>query len=185
MIPVLKQRHPGADQESMPRVFSIEPTPDGLTVVMPAPRAGCAVAFLGTWLAGWLVGELSALRALAAEAAHLTPASAFVGFWLLGWTLAGAATAAVLAFVLDGAEVLTLAPDALVRRAEAFGRGLTWRYELGRVRDLRTEASGTGEKTFIGFEYDDRHVRLGTGLTEYDARAIVEAFAERVPGIAA
>ena len=43
----------------------IEGGPEGLEIIIPAGRNLFAVVFLGVWLVGWLVGEVTAIVGLA------------------------------------------------------------------------------------------------------------------------
>lgn len=157
----------------------IEPAPDGLTVTMQVPRTGCVAAFLAVSLCGWAVGEASVIRALFESPPHADLEGLFTVAWLLGWTAGGAAAAAFLALTLKGREIVTLSPDDLRRRIEAFGIGYTWRYDPALVTDLRVMPPSRGPGAFFGFEYGPRRVRFGSGLSVDDATRIVEALLER------
>jgi hypothetical protein len=157
---------------------SIERTPEGLTVTMKVPRMGCISAFLGAWLCAWAVGEISGLSALFERLPHADIELLFTVVWLLGWSAAGGAAAAFLALTLNGREIVMLAPDGLRRRIEAFGIGYTWRYEPALVSDLRVMPPSRGSGAFFGFEYGQRRVRFGSGLTAQDAARIVDALLE-------
>jgi hypothetical protein len=157
---------------------TIERTPDGLTVTMNVPRMTPISVFLAVWLCGWAVGEFSALRVLIERIAHPGLDLLFTAAWLLAWSAGGAAAAAFLALTLKGREIVTLAPDGLRRRIEAFGIGYTWCYEPPLVTDLRVMPASRGPGAFFGFEYGQRRVRFGSGLTPDDAARIVEALLE-------
>lgn len=139
---------------------------------------GCVAAVLGAWLCGWAVGEIGGLRALFERPPHADLDLLFAVVWLVGWTAGGAAAAAFLALTLKGREIVTLAPDGLRRRIEAFGVGYTWRYDPALVRDLRVMTASRGSGAYFGFEYGQRRVRFGSGLSAQDAARVVEALLE-------
>jgi hypothetical protein len=161
-----------------PSPVTIERTPDALVVTMPVPRVGCTMAFLGVWLTGWAFGEVAAIGALVQLLETPSAGLAFIIVWLLAWTVAGASAAASLAVMLNGLEIVTLAPDGLRRRIEAFGVGRTRTYEPTRVEDLRAVSASRGGGGFVAFDYGSRTVRFGSGLTAEDADRIVAALLE-------
>jgi hypothetical protein len=110
-------------------------SPDGLEIVIPAPRIWIAIGFLGPWLAGWSLGEVSALRALLQPAPP--PALGFLAVWLALWTLGGSLALSLCAWLLVGHECVRLRADALTIRREAFGIGPLKTYDLARITDLR------------------------------------------------
>ncbi len=157
---------------------TIEPTPDGLRITMPVPRVGCVAAFMTLWLAGWAVGEVSALRALFSMGTSFAPGSAFLLIWLAGWTLGGVFAAGVLLLMIDGREVVTVGGEIIRRRFEALGLGLSWRYPLERSANFRPTGESDGTNSFISFDYTaakgEQPVRFGSGLTEARAEEIAE-----------
>jgi hypothetical protein len=157
---------------------TIERTPEGLTVTMDVPRMVWVSAFLALWLCGWAIGEISVILALFQRIAHPGLDLLFTVVWLAGWTAGGAAAAAFFALTVKGREIVTLAPDGLRRRIEAFGLGYTWSYDPVLVTDLRVMPSSGGPGAFFGFEYGQRRVRFGSGLTADDAARIVEMLLE-------
>lgn len=158
--------------------LTIEHAPEGLVVTMAVPRMGFVAVFLGVWLCGWAVGEFSGVRALFERLPHADLDLLFTAVWLVGWTAGGAAAAAFLALAVKGREIVTLAPDGLRRRIEAFGVGYTWRYDPALVRDLRVMPASRGSGAFFGFEYGERRVRFGSGLSPEAAARVVEALLE-------
>lgn len=160
----------------------ISESPEGVRVVMAVPRPGCVVAFLGAWLLGWLAGEIVAVRSVLGALSNLDISTLFLVAWLVGWTIAGVAFGGLFLLMLDGREIVTVDGEALHRRVEAFGRGLTWDYTLADVGDLRPTANDPGQpREFVSFEYKARTVRFGSGLNETQARQVAEAIWRRFP----
>ena len=160
---------------------SIEETPEALRIIMPVPRVGCVAVFLAVWLMGWLAGEVSALSALFRTGTLLNPASLFLVVWLVGWTAGGLVAGSVLAMLIDGREIVSFSADEIDRRAEAFGRGLNWRYPMAEVTNLRPTGDESGVKDFISFDHKGKTIRFGTGLNETEAERAVEAVWARFP----
>lgn len=109
--------------------------PEGLEIVIPAPRVWPAVVFLGLWLAGWVTGEVFALRQILPPSP--LPAKAFLAAWLACWTFGGVAALSTCVWLLAGHERVRLRPDALTIQREAFGLGPVRVYEFDRIRNLR------------------------------------------------
>jgi hypothetical protein len=179
---------------------TITDSPEGLEIVVPAPRIWLVVAFLALWLVGWVTGEVFALHQLAGPGPPAV--RLFVAVWLAGWTFGGAAALGFGVWMLVGHERLRLRPDALVLQREAFGLGPKHVYALDRVRDLRalelpplpelrlspgdhapelaSTATASAALRLVGiggpgisFRYDGRPVRFGLALDPLEARHVV------------
>ena len=179
---------------------TVTDSPEGLEIVMPAPRIWLVVAFLGLWLVGWVTGEAFAVRQILEPGPPA--ARVFLAVWLAGWTVGGAAAAGIGAWMLVGHERVRLRPDALVVQREAFGFGPRRVYPLERIRDLRAvelpplpelplgpgdhapdvstaETAGAALRIVgiggpgITFRYDGRPVRFGLALDPLEARQVV------------
>jgi hypothetical protein len=112
-------------------------SPEGLEIVIPAPRIWPLVVFLGLWLAGWVTGEVFALRQILSPSP--LPAKVFLAFWLTFWTFGGTAALSICVWMLAGHERVRLRPDALTIQREAFGLGPVTVYEFDRIRNLRAQ----------------------------------------------
>jgi len=160
---------------------TIEDTPVSLRVVMPVPRVGCVAVFLTVWLMGWFAGEVSAIAGLLRVGSLLNPAAWFLVIWLLGWSVGGVFAGGMLAMMLGGREILTFTAEEVDRRAEAFGRGLNWRYPMSEVTNVRQTSDTNGVKDFISFDCQGKTIRFGTGLNETEAGRVCEAVWARYP----
>ncbi len=163
---------------------TIEQSPDGLRVVMRAPRAGCLVAALAALLVGWTAGGIAAVHALV-TAGISNPASWLLLVWLAGWLAGELFAAAALAFLINGREVLEVDDSELRLRAEALGRAWTRRYPLAEAENLRPVASSGGTLDFLAFERRGKTVRFGTDLSEADATRIAQAVWDQAPSLRA
>jgi hypothetical protein len=160
---------------------TVERTPDGVRIVMPVPRIKFVIAFLGLWLVGWAAGEISVLHTLTRLPSLISPMTLFYLVWLVGWTIGGVAAALLLAIVLDGKETVTFTPERIVRRIEAYGRGLDFPYSMEAAGHLRVMYDSNDEGNLIGFDWKDKTVRFGTGLNETNAEKAVDAVWEVFP----
>ena len=115
----------------------VNDSPEGLEIVIPAPRIWPVVVFLGLWLAGWVTGELFALRQVLSPSP--LPAKMFLAVWLTFWTFGGTAALSICVWLLAGHERVRLRPDALTIQREAFGLGPVTIYEFDRIRNLRAQ----------------------------------------------
>ena len=182
---------------------AVNDSPEGLEIVIPAPRIWPMIVFLGLWLAGWATGEVFVLRQILSPSP--LPAKAFLAVWLGLWTFGGAAALSICVWMLAGHERVRLRPDALTIRREAFGLGPTKAYELDHVRDLVAQAlppltevrvacsaqAPDGKAAMsaeqasailrvigvggpgISFRYCGRAVRFGVALDPLEARQVV------------
>jgi hypothetical protein len=116
----------------------VNDSPEGLEIVIPAPRIWPLVVFMGCWLAGWATGESFALREILTPAP--TPARAFLAVWLLFWTFGGLGALSVCLWMLAGHERIRLRPDALTIQREAFGLGPVRTYALDQITNLVARA---------------------------------------------
>ncbi len=176
--------------------YILEPSADGVRVVIPTRRNWVAIVFLCAWLVGWYLGERSALLALLGPswsgmpAKHAAPA--FLSVWLLLWTCAGVAVVTSILAQLTGREIITANPLSLSRRFEVLGFGITRSYTLSEIRDLRATTdinphysrqralfswSGAGA---IAFDYGARTVRFAPGIDEAEAKMLVADLKRRV-----
>ncbi|HVP15408.1 MAG TPA: hypothetical protein VMS88_07675 [Terriglobales bacterium] len=111
-------------------------SPEGLEIVMPAPRNWLVIGFLSVWLMGWAAGETFAVRGLLGPAP--LPARAFLAVWLAFWTLGGATALGAVAWMLAGHERVRLRSDALTVRYEVLGIGRVRAYALDSISKLRS-----------------------------------------------
>jgi hypothetical protein len=163
--------------------------PGGISIVIPPRRRLLLTLFLCAWLVGWAIGEVAAARELL-----LGRAPPFLIVWLAAWTAGGSLVIAIVAWGLGGHEIVSIGATGLTVRREAFGIGRTWEYDPAQIRHMRVAPApfdpfdlrssfrlwGIGGGT-IAFDYGARTYRLGAGVDEAEAAAIVEALRERLP----
>ena len=171
----------------------IEGGPEGLEIIIPASRNLFAVVFLGVWLVGWLVGEVTAIAVLAGlVSAGNAAADSFLLVWLTFWTIGGCFAATTWLWMLVGKERILMGTSTLYVKWDILGLGCTRTYELFRIRDLRLAAQANVPKiprvTFrpwgatsglIAFDYEGKTIRLGGAIEAVEARMIVERMKAR------
>jgi hypothetical protein len=128
---------------------------DGLQITIPAARSPFLVLFLSVWLLGWSVGEVTALRTLAAWAFGAAsgqkfgnaggPPAPFLIFWLAFWTVAGVVMLDALVWQFRGRETIGVDPDGrtlVIRRLGTFVPRRTRTFSIEDVRNLRVSPLG-------------------------------------------
>jgi hypothetical protein len=167
-----------------------------LTITIPARRNAFLVAFIGLWLCGWILGEITGLVGM--FGARKQPGGIFVLVWLCGWTIGGAFALYVWMWMVRGREIVRLSPTALMIKRDIFGAGRTRNYDITKVARLRLAPLiynpfdwqrsmafwGLGGGP-IAFDYGYSTVRFGSGLDEAEAAKISQRVRARFPQIAA
>jgi len=172
--------------------------PEGLEIVIPAQRNLVVVLFLGVWLAGWVMGELTTLADFL-KGGPRRP-EGYVLLWLTLWTVGGVFAVYMWLWMLVGKERILMGTSALRLKRDVLGLGPTRSYELLRVYNLRVATKPASPRDtavtprlasliggLIAFEYEGKTIRFGAALDEAGAQMIVErmrqryAFPERPP----
>ncbi len=164
--------------------------PEGLEIVIPAPRNLFALVFLGTWLMAWIVGEVSALAGLG-SGGRLAP-DAFLALWLAFWTVGGCFAGYSWLWMLAGKERILMGASSLRVKRDSLGLGRTRAYALHRIRNLSVATGpilpSDPRAVFkawgiiggrIAFDYEGKTIRFGSSLEEAEARMIVDRMRAR------
>lgn len=159
---------------------------EGIEISIPSPRHWFVVAFLGVWLGGWAMGEISALQSLFG-AMDSIPAAAFLLVWLAGWTAAGAFSLYLFLWMIVGRERILVRADSILIRREILGLGRVHTYDLMNVRNMRVEVPRKGGTRtgrigwgLIAFDHKDQTVRFGMVFSPDEAQLIVDRIKGRV-----
>jgi hypothetical protein len=172
--------------------------PEGLEIIIPARRHLLVLLFLGVWLVGWLMGEMTVTAQFFSR--RPAGAAAFLLIWLMFWTLGGGLAAYIWLWMLVGKERILMGTSMLQMKRDVLGVGRTQTYEFYKIRNLRVASEPTGPRDagaalrlaglvggLIAFEHEGKTVRFGAGIDETEARRIVDrmkqryAFAEAPP----
>lgn len=176
--------------------FAVETTLDGTRVVIPARRNWFLVLFLGFWLCGWLLGEVTAatmLLSVFTSGSGEIP-SVFLLVWLGGWTVGGGFALFMWLWNLMGKEVIALERGELTVTRRVGPIGFPKRYDLAHVRNARVGpapirrsrrrypgSSASGFNAAIAFDYGARTFHFGTDLDEAEAHYLLDLLHPRLP----
>ena len=170
---------------------SVFDTPAGLVINIPSTKNFGLILFLGFWLCGWLLGEVSAIRSLAIGKTAAGK-NLFVVVWLAGWTVGGAAAIYFWLWNLAGHEIVSLTPTSLTIRRDILGFGRSREYDLPSVKNLRIAftlantnltipAQSFGGGGTIAFDYGAKTFRFGGGLADAEAAHLIDVLKSRYP----
>jgi hypothetical protein len=185
---------------------------NNLVIAIPAKRNWFMILFLGFWLLGWAMGEVSVLGTLLAGASKAAtsgigeasnhPAGAFGGLfllaWLGAWTVGGAFAIYAWLWQVKGIEEITFSAEAvtIANKIPMWNRQKNYRIE--NVKGLRVSnvpinfMDPARSMDFWGvtggvlsFDYGSGTIRFGKGLEAAEAREIVSILRQRYPNVVA
>lgn len=160
---------------------------------VPARRNWFALLFLPVWLTAWTIGGGVAVYGL------ITTLDPFLAVWLCFWAIAWLFAAATIAWMLAGAEIVSVTGGDLDVGYRLFGYERAKRYRGDTISALGV-ASGrdpfrrlqlsvpflpalrTGA---VKFDYGARTIYFGGGIDEAEGRMIVDSLKRRLPAAAA
>jgi len=172
-------------------IYRVAERGDDLVIDLPSPRRPVTAFVVGVWLVGWGVGLVFVVQQF--QTGEPTRADQlFLAGWLAVWLAAGAAALAWLGWLLVGRERVTLTPQEIRIRHGVFGRGVTRRYALAGLSELRTfgrevppllaaglDFAGRGASG-VRFRHGGRVVRFARALDESSAHALVDVLRTRL-----
>jgi len=164
--------------------------PEGLEIVIPARRHLLVLLFLGVWLVGWLMGEMTVLAQLLSR--RPTGPEGLLLLWLVFWTLGGGFAAYIWLWMLVGKERILMGTSTLHVKRDVLGLGRTRTYEFYKIRNLHVAPQPAGPRDtgaalrlsglaggLIAFEYEGKTIRFGAGIDETEAHMMVERMKQR------
>lgn len=171
--------------------ITIVDTSQGLRIVMPCRRSWFVILFLGFWICGWAVGEVTVSRQFLQGDAP-PDGEVFMLTWLGVWTIGGLFAIYAWLWQMVGKEILTVQGQKFRTRRDIAGVGFDKDYDLVQMRDLRMQLSGFSPIDLssslqlwgvgggvIAFDYGARTYRFGAGLDEAEAKQVVTAIKQR------
>jgi hypothetical protein len=171
--------------------ITIVDTSQGLRIVMPCRRSWFVILFLGFWICGWAVGEVTVSRQFLQGDAP-PDGEVFMLTWLGVWTIGGLFAIYAWLWQMVGKEILTVHGQKFRTRRDIAGVGFDKDYDLVQMRDLRMQLSGFSPIDLssslqlwgvgggvIAFDYGARTYRFGAGLDEAEAKQVVTAIKQR------
>lgn len=166
----------------------------GLEILIPSRLQIASALFALVWLGGWAVGEVSAIQTLFCPSPD-PGGMAFLAFWLSGWTLAGAYILLWFFWMLVGRERISISPSSIMIRREIGRFGLTRKYRLSDVKNLRSVPASPLDDWdnlvqfwrdavgLIAFNYGAKTVRFGHSIEEAEASILVGEVRQRYPSL--
>jgi hypothetical protein len=167
------------DKAPQPTGSRIQELGDQLIVHFRPQRSWGTLAFLAFWLTFWTVGGIAAFT-------QLLHGDWSILLWLCFWAFGEATVAVIIAWQLFGHELLLVSPERLEVRKQIGPFTKTKLYEVPLVRDLEAARARSDEderprKDFcLAFEYDDKPVRVGEGMSEREAEHIAATISARI-----
>lgn len=190
--------------------YSVERTPTGMIFSIPSRKNWFIILFLGFWLMGWAMGEITVLGILGAgifefmqggmedivEKGAGAFGGAFLVIWLAGWTVGGAFAIYTWLWQVRGVEQITVSGDSLdiAKKIPVWTRRK--KYHIHNVSSLRiaSPAASMWSKSsgmefwgisggLLAFDYGAKTVNFGMGLDEAEAKMILREMGEYNPRI--
>lgn len=166
---------------------------EGLVVSVPARRRMLIVLFLGFWLCGWVMGEVTVIHQLVTGE---TGDEVFLIVWLCGWTVGGAFAITAWLWNVAGVERIWFTSAEIRIRRGVGGIGLSKEYDFAHASGLRAETPalnwgdprssmrfwGLGGGA-LAFDYGSATIRFGGGLEDSEARQLVDRITARFPAL--
>jgi len=171
------------DKAPQPTGSRIQELGDQLIVHFRPRRSWGTLAFLAFWLTFWTAGGIAAFTQLLHGDLG---ARLFILLWLCFWAFGEATVAIIIAWQLFGHELLLVSADQLEVRRQIGPFTKTKLYAVPLVRDLEAAQARSDEderprKDFcLAFEYDDKPVRVGEGMSEREAEHIAATISARI-----
>ena len=168
----------------------VEQTNHGLRITIPSKKNFFLIVFMGFWLMGWAIGEVSVLK----ELLNLTDGvpEFFLIAWLGGWTVGGAFAIYAWLWNVMGKEIVDITSSELSHIKVLAGFNRSSEYAVSSISKLRLQpqntsifGSGNGMEFWgitggsIAFDYGQSTHKFGAQLDEAEASHIIEAIKNR------
>ena len=154
-------------------------------IVIPVRYAGYIQFLLATWVAVWLVVEVSLAWSLISKTPNPSQSASITGLLLAFFTVGGIFMMWRLLWVSRGKEILEVTSTRLVvRRQPAGGEAET--FDRSRIHDLRVGSYARKliypswgrqflgkESNFIAFDYGGKPQEIARGINRRDANNLV------------
>ena len=167
---------------------------DTFRINIPSRKQWFLILFMGFWLIGWIVGEVSVSGIFFGGQSSGVP-DYFLLVWLGGWTVGGAWVIYILAWLLFGKEIIEVTNQAIITNRVVLGLGFPKEYSIEHIKALRVSQnvntndmygwSRTGRLIglsggFIAFDYGSKTINFGSGIDEAEAKQILTKITQRL-----
>lgn len=190
--------------------YKLEESSSGTVITIPSKKNWFMIVFLGFWLIGWAVGEITVIGILSAGIFKLTSnglseitksgpgaiGGLFLMAWLGGWTVGGIFAIYVWLWQVRGIERISLSYEALVLEKITPIWKRKKEYHLRDVVSLRQSNMSSSMWTMSGgmefwgisggrlaFDYGAKTVRFGIGLDEVETKFLIKDIEKKNPEI--
>lgn len=170
---------------------------DSLKIKIPSRKQWFLILFMGFWLIGWALGELTVLGSLISGKGFGGP-SLFMVVWLGGWTVGGAYAMYTLFWQLSGSEIIQVSNSGITTSRSILGVSLFPKeYSQEYIKELRVSAAAVNVNDIFGwsrasrfygmsggliaFDYGSRTINFGIGIDEAEAKQILSEIQQRYP----
>lgn len=150
--------------------------------------AGIVVGITFVIFAGVAVSQIGQMKLQGIETVFDLMTFLFTGFWILGWSVGVLILFLLTMLFLFYRESAQVTDDRLVHVPQLGPLKVLMEYDLAKIRDLRLEKAGGGERARIRFDYGGGRVSLGNDMPRLHAesgmrtiRAGIEARARHEP----
>ena len=167
---------------------TIDDTPDGLVVTIPARRKWSMILFLPFWLIVWAIAEFGVTYHLFSAKSPMTT-NLFLAVWLGGWTAGGGLAAYAWLWSVFGKEVIVLGQTNFKTKRAIAGFGPAREYDLADMKNLRIDRRPVSPYNFataelfgggkIAFDYGAKTFGFAAGVDEAEARELIRRFKSR------
>ncbi len=174
--------------------FEVECSNEGLRIIIPTRRRILLIFFLGFWLCGWVMGEVTVIQHLASDQA-LKNEGLFLLAWLGAWTMGGIFAILTWLNLISGREVVQLNERAISLSREVLGVGRPKEFDLANVADLRLSVQPYNPMDWnsglqfwglgggiLAFDYGAKTFRFGAGLDESEGKLILARIHDWIRG---
>jgi len=159
--------------------------PGRLEITIPVRTNWFVACFLGAWLTGWLVGEVTVPITMVTNA-QKAPLP-FMIFWLTAWTVGGGFAIMVFLWQILGREIIRVENNSIMTKRAIGPWGRAHEFDREHVKNLRVDPHGINffdsasalkfwglGGGLIAFDYGSKTFRFGRGIDEPEARRIIE-----------
>lgn len=170
----------------------INDTLSGFEINIPTKKNWFILIFLGVWLCGWTMGELSAIAAITGLfSENIGFANLFIVFWLIGWTIGGFFAFKTFLWNLKGKEIISFRnSEFTIQKVGAlFSKPKTYNLKEAKKFRVQEESNVYGSNNWgnrnnfgslyasngtIRFDYGLKTVKIASGIDEAEANHILE-----------
>jgi hypothetical protein len=154
---------------------------DSLEITIPTQKNWLVILFVGAWIGGWSMGEMSAAAIVFGRGEGFWIGNYFVLFWLIAWTAGGILAIKMFLDMLLGKETITVdnykltLGNMFLKKAKAYDLNEAKNFRIMESPEIRSRRVETpNENGVIGFDYGLKTIRFGLNIDELEAKSILQ-----------